>query len=109
MTDEQGRELSRLYCDSCQTGQYKPFLQLCAEIQNKTPPILAHSTQPEEMNVLRPMETWAYMSYSLWSNRGVFSSLATVAGDILPGMCPYVFLHSEDTAKETEDWGGRDV
>lgn len=109
MTDEQGRELSRLYCDSYQPGQYELFLQLCVEIQNKAPPVLTHPSQPKEMNVLRPMETWAYMSYSLWGNGGVFSSPVTVAGGVMPGSCPHVFFHSQDVVKEEEDCGGRDV
>lgn len=39
----------------------------------------------------------------------MFSSPDTVAGGVMLGLCPYVFLHSEDMAKEKEDWGGRDV
>lgn len=34
----------------------------------------------------------------------VFNPPSTVTGGGVPGLCPYVFLHSEDVAEE-EDWG----
>lgn len=87
-------------------GNTDPFFSFVQELRTK-------HFQPSPIRlrlkiVVRPVETWAYISYSLWSNGGLFSSPATVTGCVILGLCPHVFLHSEDMAKE-EDQGGRAV